>query len=703
MPIVDRDLRVLVCTANLGNARPDEASIAALIPDDGSFSDVVDNPKFPIPTPEEQQSFMDDIGFKTVLRKINGVLDTMSDTSETVWARDNHFDIIVLGFQEATFDVDANDPMIRAVQPLFRKTVGKAVQQGAGLIKSRDYTKHKSDTLSDWLESSDSRLLGSLLQARCPSYNFTVRYQRGEMRLEILTRKGLDVELLSLTAQNTGIGVSGIMNAANKGGIVAELRVEKSTRLTFCTAHLQAHEGREKYEDRCRMTSAILEGTAPDGPLTVDLALRSHFTFFLGDLNFRTELPECADSSKEDHIQQVQQLVAQEKWRELNLADELFKALRDKACLVGFKTLPCFFPPTFKVERNNGLDFKDQRRPSYTDRILWRNMHKLDGRITPLAYEPVIEFSTSDHKPVRGAFKIRLNDIIQPRPPVERKRMTLSTRELFSRSTRRLGGTDDSKLHLFFSNIKCNFRKRAMAPDPIIVFMSFPYLLVQQKVKKFATLMNWLSLDSELSETKKKKRKDGSGFPRTKKLRSTYTPEWIDEIDFVIATHDKNGKPLDLSGAVMFLVVVDKAPTIEDKIIGILPLNLAHLAMSTSVRPPSTMLTKSKWSSLRDVFARSHEVPLAHQIPEISDDNRLLNMKQPLLKFGKETGWISMTLDSKWLSDHEVTAERALRGSTGLLPKSFRTRRESVFRRLQVVEETAEVRPSSSHGDSIGL
>ena len=234
MPIVDRDLRVLVCTANLGNARPDEASIAALIPEDGSFSDVVDNPKFPLPTREEQQSFMTDIGFKTVLRKTNGVVqDGMNENSETTWARDNYFDIIVMGFQEATFDVDANDPMIRAVQPLFRKTVGKAVQQGAGLMKSRDYTKHKSDTLSDWLESSDSKLIGSLLQARCPSYKFVARFQRGEMRLEILTHKVLDVELLSLTAQNTGIGVSGIMNAANKGGIVAELLIEKSTRLTF--------------------------------------------------------------------------------------------------------------------------------------------------------------------------------------------------------------------------------------------------------------------------------------------------------------------------------------------------------------------------------------------------------------------------------------------------------------------------------------
>jgi len=57
----------------------------------------------------------------------------------------------------------------------------------------------------------DSKYLGALLQERCPSYDFAVRYQRGQMRLEILARNDLNVQLLSVEGQNTGV-----LNAANK-------------------------------------------------------------------------------------------------------------------------------------------------------------------------------------------------------------------------------------------------------------------------------------------------------------------------------------------------------------------------------------------------------------------------------------------------------------------------------------------------------
>lgn len=67
------------------------------------------------------------------------------------------------------------------------------------------------------------------------------------------------------------------------------------------------------------------------------------------------------------------------------------------------------FTPTFKMERGPGYKYKAQRTPSYTDRILWRTGHKLGKNITPLSYEPIDDFVTSDHKPIRGAFEVQLN------------------------------------------------------------------------------------------------------------------------------------------------------------------------------------------------------------------------------------------------------------------------------------------------------
>lgn len=47
--------------------------------------------------------------------------------------------------------------------------------------------------------------------------------------------------MIHVSAQNTGRA-----GLANKGGIVAELMINGTTRLSFLTAHLEAHEGRYK-------------------------------------------------------------------------------------------------------------------------------------------------------------------------------------------------------------------------------------------------------------------------------------------------------------------------------------------------------------------------------------------------------------------------------------------------------------------------
>ena len=168
------------------------------------------------------------------------------------------------------------------------------------------------------------------------------------------------------------------------------------------------------------MLTDIFSGTADDSfpGVKYDQTLKSHFCFVLGDLNFRTEIDPSLE--KEDHHNQVLKLVQEQDWRELNMHDELFRALRDKDMAVGFQTLPCYFPPTFKVERQDGFVHKDQRRPSYTDRIMWKCNDQLEGRVSPVAYEPIDHFTTSDHKPIRGAFEIQLNQHVRLREPMMR-------------------------------------------------------------------------------------------------------------------------------------------------------------------------------------------------------------------------------------------------------------------------------------------
>ena len=63
------------------------------------------------------------------------------------------------------------------------------------------------------------------------------------------------------------------------------------------------------------------------------------------------------------HYDRAKSLVDAEDWNALNESDELAMALRKKECLVGFTTLPCNFPPTFKVARVEGYQYNDKRTP----------------------------------------------------------------------------------------------------------------------------------------------------------------------------------------------------------------------------------------------------------------------------------------------------------------------------------------------------
>jgi hypothetical protein len=120
------------------------------------------------------------------------------------------------------------------------------------------------------------------------------------------------------------------------------------------------------------------------------------------------------------------ELVEKKGYAGLYQFDELHKGIMNGDLLHGFETLPCLFPPSFKVQREPGFVYKQQRTPSYTDRILFKSAEGLGRLLKPLAYEPCVDFITSDHKPIRGAFSIIPNDEIRPLRIKEKLSVTLS-------------------------------------------------------------------------------------------------------------------------------------------------------------------------------------------------------------------------------------------------------------------------------------
>ena len=120
--------------------------------------------------------------------------------------------------------------------------------------------------------------------------------------------------------------------------------------------------------------------------------------FIFGDLNYRTNLDLLTNNEKKKTKKDVESVIVHKKdetiidnndnpsttaevnnistqfekamtlvntkdWQTLYNADELSMALKKKDCLVGFTTLPCHFPPTFKLQRMEGYEYNEKRIP----------------------------------------------------------------------------------------------------------------------------------------------------------------------------------------------------------------------------------------------------------------------------------------------------------------------------------------------------
>ena len=188
------------------------------------------------------------------------------------------------------------------------------------------------------------------------------------------------------------------------------------------TCHLEAHEGATHYINRNKNLAEIFGGakTDPSYPFQ-DATIISHHMFVCGDLNYRIKLgddvpkdktnkgmnrlksrardkfnqsiklrasitrgssnvssgeenveaaaaaavddKEKANPANGSHFAHAKALVDAENWEALNAGDELAMALMKKECLAGFTTLPCNFPPTFKVARCEGYEYNEKRTP----------------------------------------------------------------------------------------------------------------------------------------------------------------------------------------------------------------------------------------------------------------------------------------------------------------------------------------------------
>jgi hypothetical protein len=261
------------------------------------------------------------------------------------------------------------------------------LKKSTALLRKGGIGKIDPATIGSW--GYDTRKFVQLITFRCPSYVTVSTSLRGQMRLVILAKKEISTDIGNVLA--------------NKGGIITTFTYRNTTRLSFMTAHLEAHEGEVHYQNRNKNLVAILGGAKTDpNYILQDASIISHHMFIFGDLNYRTNLDLIVNNEKKktkrtkkdvesvivhdnkdetiidnnddpsttaevkiisSQFEKAMTLVNTKDWQTLYNADELSMALRKKDCLVGFTTLPCHFPPTFKVQRMEGYVYNDKRIP----------------------------------------------------------------------------------------------------------------------------------------------------------------------------------------------------------------------------------------------------------------------------------------------------------------------------------------------------
>lgn len=323
-----------------------------------------------------------------------------------------------------------------------------------------------------------------------------------------------------------------------------------------------------------------------------DASVSSHHCFVCGDMNYRLMVPSTPQPSKKKEFKKreskitdvlssaeskktheikfktVMSLIKEKNWSLLHEYDELTKALQSKDCLFGFQTPACNFPPTFKVRKEFGYNYNNQRIPSYTDRILYKSLSGLEDNIKCVSYSPCQMFNTSDHKPIRGVFFVKTNTC-----DVTSNANMNSKRNLFRRPI------GVSNLSIFIYDLKCHNLEPVGINRSINPYVKFVVDPVDLLVNKVRSRRNSLSLISVVAKNASKRNtklhiqnKANMNFTRTRTMKRDPNPNWCGGSFHIklpgFVEHSK------LIGAVMYITVMSMNKTYEDDLVGTVAINL---------------------------------------------------------------------------------------------------------------------------------
>jgi len=217
------------------------------------------------------------------------------------------------------------------------------------------------------------------------------------LQLVVLSRKKHGMKISNVNGE---MKATGYMNVCGNRGAVGISLTFNETTLCFLCSHLMQNSGGDTPDsknDNTKMRNKNYQETVSGlklGNKTMDVFSQNQYIFWMGDFNYRVELP----------FSKALELAQRKDCAELLKHDQLNKERDAGRAFVGFKEGKIKFPPTYKYRKGKDeYRMSKKRTPSYCDRILYRAWPGC--AVANTVYDRA-DVRISDHRPVYAGFKI---------------------------------------------------------------------------------------------------------------------------------------------------------------------------------------------------------------------------------------------------------------------------------------------------------
>ncbi|KAM9248300.1 phosphatidylinositol 3,4,5-trisphosphate 5-phosphatase 1 [Dugong dugon] len=279
--------------------------------------------------------------------------------------------------------------------------------QGKTRDDSADYIPHdiyvigtQEDPLGEkeWLEI----LKHSLQEITSMTFKTMAIHTLWNIRIVVLAKPEHENRISHVCTNNVKTGIANTLG--NKGAVGVSFMFN-GTSLGFVNSHLTS--GSEKKLRRNQNYTNILRFLALGDKKLSPFNIAHRFThlFWLGDLNYRLELP----ISEADTIIQK---IKQQQYADLLAHDQLLMERKEQKVFLHFDEEEITFAPTYRFERltRDKYAYTKQKAtgmkynlPSWCDRVLWKSYPLV--HVVCQSYGDTSDIMTSDHSPVFATFE----------------------------------------------------------------------------------------------------------------------------------------------------------------------------------------------------------------------------------------------------------------------------------------------------------